>query len=74
MTIADHGEPSVAWMLVTAREGAVAAGTTRVGVDRTTTGVMSHPRCHFQKWPAMIAEVACSKRVTLEPLWLSPLR
>jgi len=43
MTIADHGEPSVAWMLVTVREGAVAASTTRVGVGRTTTGVMSHP-------------------------------
>ena len=49
MTIADHGEPSVAWMLVTTREGDVAAGTTRVGVGRTATGVMGHPRvqhCH----------------------------
>ena len=55
MTIADHGEPSVAWMLVTAREGAVAAGTTRVGVDRTTTGVMSHPRVQHGHGRALLS-------------------
>ena len=38
MTITEHGEPSVAWLLVTTREGDVAAGTTRVGVGRTATG------------------------------------
>ena len=32
LTIADHGEPFVAWMLVTTTEGDVAAGDTRVGV------------------------------------------
>jgi hypothetical protein len=38
MTIADHGEPAVAWLFVTTREGDVAAGTTRVDVGRTATG------------------------------------
>ena len=38
MTITEHGEPSVAWLLVTTREGDVAADTTRVGVGRTATG------------------------------------
>jgi hypothetical protein len=38
MTIADHGEPAVAWLFVTTREGDGAARTTRVGVGRTATG------------------------------------
>jgi hypothetical protein len=38
MTIADHGEPAVAWLFVTTREGDVAFGTTRVGVGHTVTG------------------------------------
>ena len=36
-----------------------------IAVDMVDVDLVIH--CHFQKWPAMIAEVACSKRVTLEP-------
>jgi hypothetical protein len=43
MTIADHGEPSVARRLVITTAGAVAAGTTGVGCGRTVAAVLGHP-------------------------------
>jgi|RhiMetdeSRZDD1v2_1073273.scaffolds.fasta_scaffold287336_3 hypothetical protein len=55
MTIADHGELSVARMLVTTTEGDVAASDTSVGCGPHCPGVMGHPRVQYRPGRALLS-------------------